>query len=63
MTNKENRVTTLETDDDEANLATELRSRVINNDYQLDDSVEDWADSEFNRIYVLYHYADVTKVH
>jgi hypothetical protein len=56
------RLTILETDEDEANLASELRSYVINNDYKLDDSVEDWADSEFNRIYVLYHYADVTKV-
>lgn len=63
MTNKENRVITLETDEDEADLSTMLRSHVINNNYELDSDVEDWADSEFNRIYVLYHYADVTKVH
>lgn len=62
MTNTE-RLTILETDEDEANLVSQLRSSVINNDYKLDDSVEDWADSEFNRIYVLYHYADVTRMH
>ena len=56
------RLTILETDEDEANLASELRSFVINNNYEWDSTVEDWADSEFNRIYVLYHYADVTKV-
>lgn len=61
MTNTE-RLTILETDEDEANLASELRSFVINNNYEWDSTVEDWADSEFNRIYVLYHYADVTKV-
>lgn len=59
----ENRITEIKTDDEEAELVSEMRMRVTNNGMQLDSDVEEWADSEFNRIYVLYHYADVTKVH
>ena len=57
-----NRVLTLENEEDESDLQSALRSHVINNGGHLDEDVERWFDSEFNRIYVLYHYTDVTKI-
>jgi hypothetical protein len=39
-----------------------LRNRLLANDFKMDSSVENWLDSEFNRIYVTYAYPDVTKV-
>lgn len=43
-------------------FTNELRKFFINNDYKMDTTVENWLDSEFNRIYVAYAYPDVTKV-
>ena len=39
-----------------------LRNKLLANDFKMDSSVENWLDSEFNRIYVTYAYPDVTKV-
>lgn len=51
------------TNNDELNdFAEELRKLLIKHDFNMDSSVENWLDSEFNRIYVTYAYPDVTKV-
>ena len=51
------------TNNDELNdFANELRKLLIKHDFNMDSSVENWLDSEFNRIYVTYAYPDVTKV-
>lgn len=56
------RIIEVSTKEELAEFERKLREFLINNDFQLDDSVEDWLDSEFNRIYVTYAYPDVTKV-
>jgi hypothetical protein len=52
----------LSNNDELDDFAHELRKILITNDCKMDNSVENWLDSEFNRIYVTYAYPDVTKV-
>jgi hypothetical protein len=52
----------LATSDDLIEFERKLRAFLMNNDFKMDESVENWLDSEFNRIYVTYAYPDVTKV-
>jgi hypothetical protein len=47
---------------DEDEFREELRKHLIANNHGLDETVENWLDSEFNRIYVTYAYADVTNI-
>jgi hypothetical protein len=56
------RIIEINTNEELEEFVKELRELVISNDYKLDSSVENWLDSEFNRIYVAYAYPDVTKV-
>lgn len=56
------RIVEINTNEELEEFVKELRELVISNDYKLDSSVENWLDSEFNRIYVAYAYPDVTKV-
>jgi hypothetical protein len=56
------RVIVLSNNDELDDFAHELRKILITNDCKMDNSVENWLDSEFNRIYVTYAYPDVTKV-
>jgi hypothetical protein len=56
------RIVELTTNDEVVEFEHKLRARLINNDFKMDSSVENWLDSEFNRIYVTYAYPDVTKV-
>lgn len=56
------RIIAVSTKEELAEFERKLREFLINNDFQMDDSVENWLDSEFNRIYVTYAYPDVTKV-
>lgn len=57
------RIVELSTLDDLLEFERKLRVSLLKNDMRMDDSVEHWLDSEFNRIYVTYAYPDVTKVH
>lgn len=57
------RIVELSTLDDLLEFESKLRVSLLKNDMRMDDSVEHWLDSEFNRIYVTYAYPDVTKVH
>jgi hypothetical protein len=56
------RVVEITSNEELDNFTNELRSILLNNDNGMDTSVENWLDSEFNRIYVTYAYPDVTKV-
>lgn len=56
------RIIKVSTKEELAEFERKLKEFLINNDFQMDDSVENWLDSEFNRIYVTYAYPDVTKV-
>lgn len=56
------RVVTLHNDDELDYFEKELMIHLISNDGKMDETTESWLDSEFNRIYVAYAYADVTKV-
>jgi hypothetical protein len=56
------RVIVLSNNDELDEFTHELRKILITNDCKMDSSVENWLDSEFNRIYVTYAYPDVTKV-
>lgn len=40
----------------------ELLAQLKANGNEMDSTVENWLDSEFNRIYVAYAYADVTNI-
>lgn len=57
------RIIEINTNEELEEFVKELRELVISNNYRMDSSVENWLDSEFNRIYVAYAYPDVTKVH
>jgi hypothetical protein len=52
----------LQTIDELREFEKALRNKLLANDFKMDGSVENWLDSEFNRIYVTYAYPDVTKV-
>jgi hypothetical protein len=52
----------MRTIDDLREFEKALRNKLLANDFKMDSSVENWLDSEFNRIYVTYAYPDVTKV-
>ena len=52
----------LRTIDELRDFEKALRNKLLANNFKMDDSVESWLDSEFNRIYVTYAYPDVTKV-
>jgi hypothetical protein len=56
------RLVELQTIDELREFEKALRNRLLANDFKMDSSVENWLDSEFNRIYVTYAYPDVTKV-
>jgi hypothetical protein len=56
------RIVELNSDEELADFLDELEKRYLNNGGNMDTDVEDWLDSEFNRIYVTYAYPDVTKV-
>ncbi len=56
------RIIEINTNEELEEFVKELRELVISNNYRIDSSVENWLDSEFNRIYVAYAYPDVTKV-
>ena len=56
------RLVELQTIDELRDFEKALRNKLLANDFKMDSSVEDWLDSEFNRIYVTYAYPDVTKV-
>ena len=56
------RIVELTTNDELLDFERKLREFLLNNDYKMDTTVENWLDSEFNRIYVAYAYPDVTKV-
>lgn len=56
------RIIEIKTNEELEEFVKELRELVISNNYRMDTSVENWLDSEFNRIYVAYAYPDVTKV-
>ena len=56
------RIVELSTHDELVDFEHKLRTFLLNNDFKMDTSVENWLDSEFNRIYVTYAYPDVTKV-
>jgi hypothetical protein len=56
------RIIEINTNEELEEFVKELRELVISNNYRMDTSVENWLDSEFNRIYVAYAYPDVTKV-
>lgn len=56
------RIIAVSTTEELAAFERKLKEFLINNDFKMDDSVENWLDSEFNRIYVTYAYPDVTKV-
>jgi hypothetical protein len=56
------RLVDLQTIDELREFEKALRNKLLANDFKMDNSVEDWLDSEFNRIYVTYAYPDVTKV-
>jgi hypothetical protein len=53
------RVTVISNEDD---FKAELLEQLKANGYEIDSTVENWLDSEFNRIYVAYAYADVTNI-
>ena len=57
------RLVDLQTIDELRDFEKALRNRLLANDFKMDSNVENWLDSEFNRIYVTYAYPDVTKVH
>jgi hypothetical protein len=52
-------VTVISNEDD---FKAELLEQLKANGYEIDSTVENWLDSEFNRIYVAYAYADVTNI-
>jgi hypothetical protein len=56
------RLVEMRTIDDLREFEKALRNKLLENDFKIDSSVENWLDSEFNRIYVTYAYPDVTKV-
>jgi hypothetical protein len=56
------RLVEMRTIDDLREFEKALRNKLLANDFKMDSSVENWLDSEFNRIYVTYAYPDVTKV-
>ena len=56
------RIIEINTNEELEEFVKELRELIISNNYRMDSSVENWLDSEFNRIYVAYAYPDVTKV-
>jgi hypothetical protein len=56
------RIVELNSDEELADFLDELEKRYFTNGGSMDTDVEDWLDSEFNRIYVTYAYPDVTKV-
>jgi hypothetical protein len=53
------RLTVISNEDD---FKKELLAQLKANGYEIDSTVENWLDSEFNRIYVAYAYADVTNI-
>lgn len=55
----DSRVTVISNEDD---FKKELLAQLKANGYEIDSTVENWLDSEFNRIYVAYAYADVTNI-
>lgn len=55
----DHRVTVISNEDD---FKKELLAQLKANGYEIDSTVENWLDSEFNRIYVAYAYADVTNI-
>lgn len=57
------RLVELRTIDELRDFEKALRMKLLATDFKMDSSVENWLDSEFNRIYVTYAYPDVTKVH
>jgi hypothetical protein len=56
------RIVELNSDEELADFVDKLARKYLSNGGNMDDDVEDWLDSEFNRIYVTYAYPDVTKV-
>jgi hypothetical protein len=56
------RIVELNSDEELRAFVEELTKQYFNNKGMMDGDVEDWLDSEFNRIYVTYAYPDVTKV-
>ena len=40
----------------------EFLKQMIQHEGGMDRTVEDWLDSEYNRIFVLYAYTDVTSI-
>jgi hypothetical protein len=56
------RLVELRTIDELRDFEQALRNKLLANDFKMDKDVENWLDSEFNRIYVTYAYPDVTKV-
>jgi len=56
------RLVEMQTIDELREFEKALRNKLLANDFKMDSSVENWLDSEFNRIYVTYAYPDVTKV-
>jgi len=52
----------LSTNDDLDEFARGLTAHLVSNNGKMDETTENWLDSEFNRIYVTYAYPDVTKV-
>jgi|694.fasta_scaffold73264_3 hypothetical protein len=56
------RIVELNSDEELRSFVEELTKQYFNNKGMMDGDVEDWLDSEFNRIYVTYAYPDVTKV-
>lgn len=55
----DSRVTVISNEED---FKKELLAQLKANGYEIDSTVENWLDSEFNRIYVTYAYADVTNI-
>ena len=56
------RLVHLQTNDELDEFVRTLTAHIISNNGQMDETTENWLDSEFNRIYVTYAYPDVTKV-
>jgi hypothetical protein len=56
------RIVELNSDEELADFVDKLARKYFSNGGNMDNDVEDWLDSEFNRIYVTYAYPDVTKV-
>ena len=52
----------METDADVMEFMEDLQKSYIQHGGQLDDEVERWMDSEFNRTFVTWMYPDLTNV-